>query len=66
MSIESKITQVIIESSHMGFLLVQRKTENEETWLEIGNEGDYPLVIQTEKDIDKLIDELRMLKTLLK
>lgn len=60
-----KNSKAIIESNHKGYCYIQLRDENE-SWLEIhGNQdsAEYPLILESEEDIDEFC---LMLKRLLK
>ena len=70
MSIKHSVTELVIKSVHMGFLSIARKEDDvdkpTEVWLEVSGTEDFPLIIETEKDIDELCKVLQDCKKLLK
>ena len=55
------VDKITIESDEQGFLKVEAHEENETRWLTIGDTNDYPLILESEKDIDDLANHLKMI-----
>lgn len=66
MAIKKTVTAVEIDSAHDGFIEVTRHSENNSTWLEIRGDTDFPFILESVKDIDKLCKCLQECKILLK
>lgn len=70
MAIKHVVTEIEIKSTDMGYLNITRQEDGVENassvWLEIQGSEDYPLIIETEKDIDDLCKSLQECKKLLK
>lgn len=65
MAIKTHTNEIEVTSEHMGYLLIRRHTENG-IWMEITGNESYPLVLQTDKDFDDLINILHECKKYLK
>lgn len=66
MAIKKTVTAVEIDSAHDGFIEVTRHSENNGTWLEIRGDTDFPFILESAQDIDKLCKCLQECKILLK
>lgn len=60
MAIKCFIESAIIESDHDGYISVDIKNENG-AWLELHNDKNFPLVIETDRDIEEFAKQLKML-----
>ena len=69
MTIKSYTTDIEVKSNHMGFLNITRKEnspelDNNSAWIEISNDENYPLILESIEDIDELCRVLQESKKL--